>query len=240
MVLPKATCINVITVTIGSLIGLYLKQFLHADVQEVVFQAIGLATFYLGVKMALKLPERFILVFIFSLLLGAIFGQSIRVDLLISDLSESIKASFMVEDALFTEGLITAFLLFCVGSMTIIGALEEGLHNKKDLLIIKSTLDGFSSIALASTYGVGVLFSVIPMFFFQGSITIFAHVLKNILNKDLMDAISSVGGVLIVGISFKLLKIGNIWLENLLPALFFIILLCLIYDKFTQKSLSPP
>ncbi|MFZ1748729.1 MAG: DUF554 domain-containing protein, partial [Saprospiraceae bacterium] len=180
-----------LTVTIGSLIGLWLKQFFSGDIQEIVFQAVGLGTLLIGIKMALRLPEGYLLVFLFSLIIGGVFGQLIRIDLIFSDLSEALKISINNGDSQFTEGLITAFLLFCVGSMTIVGALEEGLQNKRELLYIKSMLDGFSSIALASTYGIGVLFSIIPMLIFQGGITMLANKLKSVFSQNVMDSLSA-------------------------------------------------
>jgi uncharacterized protein len=236
---PKATIINMITVTIGSLIGLWLKQFFSEDVQEIVFQAVGLGTLLIGISMALRLPEGYLLIFMFSLIIGAILGQMVRVDLAFNEVSEELKIFIGNGDATFSEGLITAFLLFCVGSMTIIGALEEGMHGKRELLYVKAMLDGFSSIALASTYGIGVLFSIIPMFLFQGGITVLANKLKSIFSRQVMDSLSAVGGILILGISFRLLKFGNIWLENLLPSLIIIVLLAFFYEKYQDAKVPP-
>ncbi|MBL0101325.1 MAG: DUF554 domain-containing protein [Saprospiraceae bacterium] len=236
MIWPKATIINMLTVTTGSIIGLWLKQFFSEEVQEIVFQAVGLGTLLIGIKMSLRLPEGYLLVFIFSLIIGAIFGQTVRVDTIFNDLSDMLKQWIGNSDSQFSEGLITAFLLFCVGSMTIVGALEEGLQNKKELLYVKSLLDGFSSIALASTYGIGVLFSIIPMFIFQGGITMLASRLKGIFSSLVIDSLSAVGGVLIIGISFLLLKIGEIRLENLLPSLLFMGILSYFYEKYQIKK----
>jgi len=233
---PKATIVNMTTVTIGSLIGLWLKQFFSTEVQEIVFQAVGLGTLLIGIKMALRLPDGYLLIFIFSLIIGAVFGQLLRIDLIINDLSDSLKILIGNTEGSFTQGLITAFLLFCVGSMTIIGALEEGIHQKRELLYVKSMLDGFSSIALASTYGIGVLFSIIPMLIFQGGITMLALRLKNIFNQNVMDALSAVGGILIIGISIRLLKLGEVWLENMLPSLFLIVVMSFMYDKYQNKN----
>lgn len=229
---PKATLINMLTVTIGSLIGLWLKQFFSEDIQAIVFQAVGLGTLLLGIKMALRLPEGYLLVFMFSIIIGAILGQMLRIDLIFNDLSDSLKLWVGNSDSQFSEGLITAFLLFCVGSMTIVGALEEGLQNKKELLYVKSMLDGFSSIVLASTYGVGVLFSIIPMLFFQGGLTLMAFRLKHIFSQNVQDSLSAVGGILIIGISILMLKLGTIQLENLLPSLLIISILSYYYEKY--------
>ena len=236
MIWPKATIVNMLTVTTGSLIGLWLKQFFTEDIQAIVFQAVGLGTLLIGIKMALRLPEGYLLVFMFSLIIGAIFGQWLRVDLIFNDLSDSLKIWIGNSDSQFSEGLITAFLLFCVGSMTIVGALEEGLQNKRELLYVKSMLDGFSSIALASTYGIGVWFSIIPMFIFQGGLTMLAFRLKYIFSQNVQDSLSAVGGVLIIGISILLLKLGDISLENLLPSLVMVCILAYFFEKFKIRK----
>lgn len=232
MVWPKATLVNMLTVTIGSIIGLWLRQFFSPDVQEIVFQAVGLGTLLIGIRMGLKLPDGFLLIFIFSLIAGGIIGQLVRVDLMFADISESLKLLTGNRDAQFSKGLITAFLLFCVGSMTILGAIEEGLQQKRELLYVKSLLDGFSSIALASTYGIGVLFSIIPMFIFQGGITLAAGKLKKYFSTAVLDSLSAVGGILIIGISIVLLKLGDIKLENLLPSLLVITILSYFYEHY--------
>ena len=236
MVWPKATMVNMLTVTLGSVAGILLKNFFSEEIQEIVFQAVGLGTLLIGIKMALRLPEGYLLVFFFSLIIGAIIGQIIRVDIFFNEISELLKNSIGNNDTRFSEGLISAFLLFCVGSMTIVGALEEGLQQKRELLYVKSLLDGFSSIALASTYGVGVLFSIIPMFLFQGGITVMASSLKNIFSQPVMDCLSATGGMLIIGISIHLLQIGKVNLENLLPALIIVSILSYYYSKYQLKS----
>ena len=182
--------------------------------------------------MALRLPDGYMLICIFSLVMGAIFGELIHLDQIISGLSESLKAMSGSTESQFSEGLITAFLLFCIGSMTIVGAIEEGLNQKRELLIIKSTLDGFSSIALAATFGIGVLFSVVPLLIFQGGLTVSAKKLKPVFDEKTIDVLSSVGGLLILGISFNLLGLGDINLENLLPALLFSIVLVKLKKLF--------
>jgi uncharacterized membrane protein YqgA involved in biofilm formation len=235
MVWPKATLINMLTVTTGSLIGLWLRQFFSPDVQEIVFQAVGLGTLLIGIRMALKLPDGFLLIFIFSLITGGIIGQLIRVDLIFADISDSLKLMIGNTDGQFSTGLITAFLLFCVGSMTIVGAIEEGLQQKRELLYVKSLLDGFSSIALASTYGIGVLFSIFPMLIFQGGITMLAGKLKRYFSDAVLDSLSAVGGILIIGISILLLKLGAISLENLLPSLFVIAVVSYFYQNYRLR-----
>jgi uncharacterized membrane protein YqgA involved in biofilm formation len=233
---PKATIVNMITVSVGSALGLLLKNVFTPEIHTMVFQAVGLGTLLIGIKMALRLPEGYLLIFFFSLIIGAIMGQIIGVDVFFHSISDDIKSLINNDEQGFTEGLITAFLLFCVGSMTIVGALEEGMQQKRELLYVKSLLDGFSSIALASTYGVGVWFSIIPMLIFQGGITLLATFFKGIFHQVVLDCLSAVGGMLIIGISIHLLHLGKLNLENLLPSLVIVTILSYYYHKYQVKS----
>lgn len=217
--LPIGTFINMGTVTIGSLIGLYLQGIFPANIQLIIFQAIGLGTLVLGVMMSLKVPEGYLLNFIFSLILGGVVGELLGVQAGLQGLGDTIKATLNITEGAFTEGLITAFLLFCIGSMTFVGAIEEGLEGKRDLLLVKSTLDGISAIAFASTYGIGVLFSIVPMLIFQGGITLLARQLQQFFTPTMIAQLSAVGGALIIGIGINILGLGAINVENLLPGL---------------------
>lgn len=239
MTWPKGTIINIITVTIGSLIGLWLKDLFSENYQVILFQSIGLGTLLIGIRMALKLPDGYILLFIFSLIIGGLWGESINLSSKINGLSDTLKLWVGNQDGNFSEGLITAFILFCVGSMTIVGALEEALSQKRELLYTKSLLDGFSSIALTAAYGVGVWFSVIPMLIFQGGLTLLAHKLKRYFSQKVIDSLSALGGVLIIGISILLLGLGDIKLHNLLPSLLVIHLLAYVYEQgYIQKIIG--
>ena len=234
--LPVATFVNILTVIAGSSIGLLLQTGLSDNIQAILFQAIGLGTILIAIKMMLKLPDGYLLSVIFSLICGGIIGEILSVDVWFGGLSSSLAQLLDIAEGGFSEGLITAFLLFCVGSMTIVGALEEGLENKRELLYVKSTMDGISSMALASTFGIGVMFSIIPMLIFQGGITVFSAWMKNWFDEKTIDAVSAVGGVLIFGIAIRLLSLGDIKLENLLPALFLIV----IFSKITQNLSNKP
>jgi uncharacterized protein len=217
--LPLGTLFNVLTVIVGSLIGLLLQHVFTPNMQEIVFQAVGLGTVLIALKMMWRLPEGKMLIFLFALILGGLTGEIIGLETFFENISNYVKSLIGNRDSSFSEGLITAFLLYCVGSMTIVGSIEEGISGKRDLLVVKSVLDGFSSIALASTYGVGVAFSVIPLFIFQGSLTVLAKKGKTFFDPVTVDVISAIGGALIFGIAINLLKIGDIRVENLLPAL---------------------
>ena len=234
--LPIGTFINMATVTIGSLIGVYLQQSFPPNIQTIIFQAIGLGTLVLGIIMSLKIPEGYLLNFIFSLILGGIIGELFGLQEALQSMGDWVKISFHLEGAGFTEGLVTAFLLFCVGSMTLVGAIEEGLEGKRELLMVKSTLDGISSIAFASTYGIGVLFSIIPMLIFQGGVTMLAGKLQHFFTPTIIAMLSCVGGALIIGIGINLLGLGVINVENLLPALVVTLVLTWLQQKFKNTE----
>jgi len=120
--------------------------------------------------------------------------------------------------------------------MTIVGALEEGLSKNRSLIYVKSTLDGFTAIALTASFGIGVLFSIIPMLIFQGGITVLAVKLKPIFDQKTLDLVSAVGGILIIGISINMLQLGEITLENLLPSLLVAIIFSKTYQSFKGNS----
>ena len=125
------------------------------------------------------------------------------------------------EQSRFAEGLVTAFLLFCMGSMTVLGAIEEGLGGRPNLLAAKSVLDGFASLALASSLGVGVLFSVIPLFIYQGGLTLLAGSFHAVLSDVVVNEISAAGGLILVGLGITILEIKQLKVLNMLPALVF-------------------
>jgi len=211
------TLFNVITVVVGSLIGLLIRSKLPKRFIDIVFTGLGLFTILLGISMALKTNE--MLLMVFALVIGGILGEAIGLEQLLQSASEKLKQRFNSSDGKFTEGLSTAFMLFCVGSMTILGAFEEGLGNKPNLLITKSVMDGFSAIALSAAFGIGVLVSAIPLAIYQGCLTLFASFLAPVLSDAMITEISAVGGLMIVGIGINILEIKKLPVINLLPAL---------------------
>lgn len=223
--MPIGTIVNTIAVILGSFLGLFLHKNLPKKMKAIVFQGIGLSVLVIGMQMALKVENP--LVLIFSILIGGIIGETINLDLRFENLSDFLKNKIKSKNEKFTEGLITAFLIFCVGSMTIIGAINEGLKNDRTLLLTKSILDGFTSIALASTYGAGVLFSAIPLFIFQSALTLFSAQFQSFFSTMMINQLTATGGVLILGIGINLLDIKKIKVINLLPALIVVIIITL-------------
>lgn len=221
------TLVNIIAVIIGSSIGLIIHKNLPDRLVKVTFQILGLFTLVLGMKMALESQN--LLVLVFSLILGGIAGTAFKFDDYLQSLSDKLSTKVGGKNENFSKGLITSFLLFCVGSMTIIGALEEGMNGDPKLLLIKSLMDGFSSIALTVAFGLGVMFSVIPLLIFQGGLTLLAAWLGSFLPEIYIIEISAVGGLILLALGLNLLEITKVKIVDLLPALLFAPLILWLY-----------
>ncbi|HCX99166.1 MAG TPA: DUF554 domain-containing protein [Bacteroidales bacterium] len=219
----SGTLINVAAVIIGGGLGVLFHARLPKRLTDSFFQAIGLFTLFLGFSMSLKTENPLLLVF--SLILGALVGTLLRLQERIENLGTNIQAKLKLKGGQFSEGLVTAFLMFCMGSMTILGAIEEGLGGEPNLLLIKSLMDGFSSIALAAALGVGVIFSVVPLLIYQGGLTLLAAYLGSSLTNLMVDELAATGGILLIGLGITILGIKKIEVLNLIPALLFIVLL---------------
>lgn len=221
------TLINVATVIAGSLLGYLFHSRLPERIVKITFQAIGLFTIYIGIAMTMKSNE--LLLLIFSMVIGSALGEWIDLDRYINRFSDWVKRKLKSGNETFSEGLVTAFLLFCIGSMTILGAFEEGTMGKPDLLIAKAVMDGFSSLALASALGIGVLFSIFPLFIFQGGLTILAYFLGNLMPDPVINEMSATGGLLLIGLGISIIEIKKIKVINMLPALLVSVLLAYIF-----------
>ncbi len=234
--IPVGTFVNMISVIIGSLIGLMLQQVFPESIQSIVFQAVGLGILIIGIQMSLKVQEGMLVIFIFSLIIGGIIGEVIGVKDLLDSCEVWMKTNFKMGQPRFSEGLIAAFILFCASPMTIVGAIEEGVHNKRELLLVKAFLDGITALALASSYGgIGVLLSVVPMLIIQGGLTMLAGNAKRFFNKNMMAQISAVGGVLLIALAIKILELAEFYVANLLPALLVCIALMWGYSRLKLK-----
>lgn len=225
--IPVGTIINSLAIIGGSLLGILFHHSLPSKIKTIVFQGLGLATILIGMQMALKAQN--VLAVVFSLLIGGIIGESLNLEERLEGLGEFIKSKLESKPEKFTEGFVAATLLYGIGSMAILGPIAEGLSGDKTILLTKSVLDGFSSIALASTYGMGVLFSFIPILIYQGSLTFLASGAQHFFSPIIMDQLTAVGGLLIVGISLGLLEIKKVKVANLLPALLIVVIFSLIF-----------
>lgn len=191
MIIPIGSIVNALAVIIGSLIGLKFGSLVSPKIKTAIFQVIGLFTLVLGLKMALATQE--FLLLLICLVLGAIIGEALSIDKSLTSLGDFLKDKLKSKNPNFTEGLLTAFLLYCVGSMTFVGAIEEGINQDTTLLFTKSLLDGITSILLASTFGIGVLISAIPLLIFQTILTWGALFFEPYLSTEIINEISAVG-----------------------------------------------
>ena len=221
MTLPIGSIVNALAVVCGSLIGLGLGTLVPTKIRLAVFKVIGLFTLVLGLKMALA-TQQFLLLLI-CLVLGVLLGELLNIDDALEKFGTYIKVKLKSKNPLFSEGLLTAFILYCVGSMTFVGAIEEGIKHDPTLLFTKSLLDGITSIFLASTFGVGVLVSAIPLLIFQSLLTWSAIYFEPYLSPELITELSALGGILIMAIALNILEIQKIKVSNLLPALLLVI-----------------
>jgi uncharacterized protein len=226
------TLVNTLTVIAGGLLGLYFKQHISPRFSKLFFQAIGLFTLALGVKMAITSHE--LLLMVISLVIGVFIGEWLKIDRQIDRLGNFCKRKLKLGHEKFTEGLITAFLLFCAGAMTIVGSINEGLGKGNELLLTKAVMDGFSSLILATTFGVSIAISSIPLLIFQGGLTLLAYYFGANVPDAVITELSAVGGVLLIGVGINILEIKRLNVTNMLPAL---ILICLF--TWTKIELWP-
>lgn len=223
------TVVNTTAVVIGSCIGLGFKKSIPESYKNIFFQTIGLITLAMGFTMVASMKH--LIVVIFSIVIGTFLGACCKIEERIERLGEVLKNRFKIHGERFSEGLITAFLMFCVGSMTILGAIEEGLGKSSDLLITKSILDGFSSIILSSVFGIGVLLSALPLFLFQAAITLLAMQVAPFFTLEMIESLTSVGGIMMIGLGLNILEIKKIPVSNMLPALLIVCLFMYVFQN---------
>jgi uncharacterized membrane protein YqgA involved in biofilm formation len=212
------TLVNACAIIVGSLLGLLLKGGIKKNFRTILMQAIGLMVIVIGLKNALRTEA--ILVIIFSLVSGSILGEWVDIETRLEHLGQLIENRFAATGGNIAKGFVTASLIFCVGSMAIVGSLESGLDGNHQTLFAKSVLDGITSVVFASTFGIGVLFSALSVLLYQGLITFTASVLKLVLVPSVVVQMSAVGGLLIMAIGINILMFKHIKVGNMLPAIF--------------------
>jgi uncharacterized membrane protein YqgA involved in biofilm formation len=211
------TAINVAAIAVGTLVGLMLKQRLPERITSITMQGLGLVTALIGVKMMLTTEN--VLIVLVSIVIGGVVGELLRIEERLESLGARVEAKVSKEDGTFAKAFVTSSLLYCVGPIAIIGALQDGLRGDYSILLTKSGLDGIASVAFASALGIGVLFSTIPVLAYQGGITIGASMLQPYLSTTIVNEMTATGGLLIVGIALNILKVAKIRVGNLVPAL---------------------
>ena len=228
------TIANATAIILGTLAGVLIRSRLPQKSVEIVFQGIGLFTLAIGISMSLKSAN--LLLAVLSLVIGGLIGQALKLDRHLRQLTERLQRIAKKETAetqsssRFTEGLITATMLFCVGSLSIL-AIEEGSGETPRLLLTKSIMDGISSIALASSFGICILFSSVPLLIYQGGLTLFAGAMMRFMSGSMIAELTGVGGILLIGLGINILKIKEINIINLLPALIVAVILAYLWPS---------
>lgn len=222
------TIVNAAAIVAGSIVGLLLGKFIPAHLSSAVEKGVALCVLYIGVDGMLAGENT--LVAILSIVLGALIGEGLRLDDRVHALGDWIERKFggKASKGSLSEGFVSASLLFCVGAMAIMGALDSGLTGDHSTLYAKSTLDGITSIVYASTLGIGVALSALPILLYQGSIALLASVISPYLTDGVILEMKCVGSILILALSLNMLGLTKLKVMNYVPAVFLPILLCRI------------
>ena len=213
------TLINTVTVLGGGVLGLVIGNRIPDRIRKIIVQVIGLTTLVIGVRDVIDTKN---IVFpLVGMVLGGILGELLRIEDRLANVGELLRRRFAKQssESSFVNGFVTATLLFCVGPLTILGAIEDASGKTPQLYIIKGTLDGFMTIIFTAVYGVGAIFSAISVFVVQGSLTIFGTSLDSLLSDRMRLELFSAGGLAVIAIGINLLEIKKIRLGSLLPGL---------------------
>jgi uncharacterized membrane protein YqgA involved in biofilm formation len=211
------TLANVTAIVFGTLLGLALRRRLPRRIISLSTQGLGLVTALIGAQMIISTQN--VLIVLVSIVTGGVVGELIRIEDRLDAFGARIEKRFSRRRGTFAKAFVTSSLLYCIGPIAIIGALQDGLRGDYSILLTKSGLDGVASVAFASTLGIGVLFSALPVLAYQGSITIAAFMLEPYLTTPVVNEMTATGGLLILGIALNLLQVAKIKVGNMLPAI---------------------
>lgn len=212
--------VNTVAIIGGSILGIFFKKGLPLKIKDIIMSSMGLFLLTLAIKDAIKFNNAIFT--LTCLLLGAVIGEFLMIDDNLKRLGTYFEEKFSNNDNNndIVKGFTTTSIMFCVGAMAIVGSIKSGLTNDNEILLIKALLDGIFSLIFASKYGIGVLFSSIVVFFYQGSLYFLAFFIKNSLSENIITEISTLGGIIMIGLAFNLLFDKNIKIGNMVPALF--------------------
>ncbi|QRG67680.1 DUF554 domain-containing protein [Brevibacillus choshinensis] len=215
------TLVNAAAIIVGALLGRLLSR-IPDSIRQTVMQGIGLAVILLGIKMSLG-TNNFLLMIV-SIVLGAIIGEWIGIEKGLNSLGQWLERKLGGNrEGSIATGFVTATLVYCIGAMGVLGAMDSGLRDNHDILYTKALIDGFSAIIFSSTLGIGVLFSAVPVFVYQGIIALLSTQIYNVVSQATLDAmlveLTAVGGLMIIAIGINVLEIKRINVANMLPAL---------------------
>lgn len=230
------TIVNVFTVILGSLIGLLLKKGIPQRLNHILFKALGLVTIYMGINGAITKDGNILkvntLIVVLCMILGTVIGELIDIDKYINKVGKHLENKFSKSNSnsRIAEGFVSASMLFCIGSMTIVGCLNAGLKGDNSILFTKSALDLCSSMIFASTMGVGVLFSAAFVFVYQGLLTLLATFISPFLSSVVIDTMTCLGFIIIIGLGLSMVGAIKIKISNLILTMFLPILICPLWD----------
>ena len=213
-----AQVINGVAILIGALIGNKVRGGISDRFRSILMQAMALAVMLIGLLGAVKTTDA--LTVVICLAIGAVIGEGINIEKRLEGLGDGIKRRLKGAEATFTEGFVSASLIFCVGAMAIVGSLDAGLRGEYSTILTKSLIDGITATVLASTLGIGVAFSGLAVLIYQGAITLLAGLLQPLLTDLIITEMSAVGGLLIFAIGLNMQGMTKIRVGNLLPAIF--------------------
>ena len=228
-----AVFVNMATVLAGSLLGIFFRSRLKESLQHALLIALGLCTAVIGITSAVASGD--ILCVIICMAVGTALGEILRIDDAIEHAGEHLRRRLVKKEggaSRFTEGFVSACILFCIGSMTIVGSLEAGIHHDYSIIFAKSTLDFVSSMALGAAMGFGVTCSVVFILVMQGGLTLLAGLVGPALSEAVVTEMSAIGGTILIGMACNLLELGKerIRVANMLPAIFLPIAYCPLSD----------
>ncbi|WP_096199699.1 DUF554 domain-containing protein [Bacillus sp. FJAT-45350] len=220
------TVVNVFTIIIGSLLGRLFRN-ISERLKTSIMQVIGLAVIMTGLSLALQTEN--VLILIISLIIGVTIGDYIGIEDRLQQAGKWMEKKMGKKfKGNIVTGFVSATLVFCTGVLSILGSIDSGMHNNHEILYFKAAMDGVASIIFTSTFGIGVIFSAIPVFLYQGSLTVLAYVVSLYIDPNLMNditlAISTVGGILLMGIGCNVMGLMKVHVGNMLPAIFVAVL----------------
>lgn len=228
-IITSGAVVNFFIVIIGSALGLLLKKGIPEKIRKTLMHGVALCVLYIGVTGVFEKDINPLIV-ILSLGLGAVVGEMIDLDRAVNALGKSIENKLNKNsESHIAEGFVSATLLFCVGAMTIVGSIDSGISGDNTTLYSKSLIDGITAIVLTSSLGLGVILSSGSVLVIEGVLTLLALVIKDYLSAEIISNMSVIGSLLIIAISFNMLKITKIKVMNLVPAILLPILLCVIF-----------
>lgn len=221
------TIVNSLAIVVGGLIGFFFKNIIPPKLSDSLLKASAMAVIAVGIKLSLVGED--LTLMIVAIILGTLIGELIDIEGRLDNLGAMVESKFKNKESNITQGFVSCTLVYCVGSMAIVGSIQSGLTGNHEILFSKAVLDGIISITMAVSMGIGVVFSSISVFLYQGSITILAQFLQSVLSDAVVSEMTSIGGVMIMAIGLNFLEIKRIKVGNMIPAVFIPIIYFMIF-----------